>query len=104
MAPSHGSGIGSAGDPLAVSPSARPGSVGTLTNLLLLLAIGAGIVARCIAVPLYRAESGDEWGNTIAPFRILFEHGDPCPFGKRAQLNFSMRRSVATEGGDGSEG
>lgn len=39
----------------------------------------AGVVVRCANLPLYVPDTGDEWGNTIAPFRVLYE-ADPQTF------------------------
>jgi hypothetical protein len=48
--------------------------------LILLLVIVAGILMRMVGLPLYVPDSGDEWGNTVAPLRLLFERGDPNTF------------------------
>lgn len=49
-------------------------------QVVLFLVVVAGVVARLVGLPLYTPDSGDEWGNTIAPFRVLFEHGNPGLF------------------------
>jgi len=49
-------------------------------SVLLLGCISVGLALRCIGVWVYAADSGDEWGNTMAPLRMLFEHGDPVTF------------------------
>jgi 4-amino-4-deoxy-L-arabinose transferase-like glycosyltransferase len=46
----------------------------------LLAVVGAGVAARLADLPLYVADSGDEWGNTLAPLRILYAGGDPGTF------------------------
>lgn len=47
---------------------------------ILLVVVLAGMLARIGGVPLHVADSGDEWGNTMAPLRLLYEHGDPNVF------------------------
>lgn len=49
-------------------------------DVLLVLIVLAGIAVRGIGLPLHIADSGDEWGNMIAPLRLLYEHGDPNVF------------------------
>jgi uncharacterized membrane protein len=56
------------------------GGLAAVPQTILLLLIAAGVLARIVGVPLYTPDSGDEWGNTIAPFRVLFERGDPTTF------------------------
>ena len=51
-------------------------AVRTLTALALLGLIAAGVGARVVDLPTYVPDSGDEWGNTIAPLRLLYER-DP---------------------------
>jgi hypothetical protein len=46
----------------------------------LLLVVVAGFLIRVVGLLLYVADSGDEWGNTVAPFRVLFERGNPNAF------------------------
>jgi hypothetical protein len=51
-----------------------------ISQVVLLLIVITGIAARVIALPSYTPDSGDEWGNTMAPLRLLFERGDPGVF------------------------
>ena len=51
-----------------------------VVQMILLLVVVAGVYARIVGLPLYVADSGDEWGNTIAPLRVLFDRGDPGVF------------------------
>lgn len=51
-----------------------------VAQVVLLLVIVAGVLARVLAVPPYVPDSGDEWGNTMAPLRMLYERGDPNVF------------------------
>jgi Dolichyl-phosphate-mannose-protein mannosyltransferase len=66
--------------PTTKSPLRSVELAGAITDLLLLLFVVAGLVARVIGLPLHVADSGDEWGNTVAPLRLLYEHGDPNVF------------------------
>jgi hypothetical protein len=60
------------------------------TNALRLFAAGvqaglfvvvvAGVLIRVVGLLLYVPDSGDEWGNTVAPFRVLFDRGNPDTF------------------------
>jgi hypothetical protein len=43
-------------------------------------AVVAGVTARLVGLPLHVAESGDEWGNTVAALRVLYERGNPGAF------------------------
>src|SRR6185503_17235207 len=52
----------------------------TAVQAALLLVIVAGALIRVVGLLLYVADSGDEWGNTVAPFRVLFAHGNPNTF------------------------
>jgi hypothetical protein len=52
----------------------------TAIAIALLLLILAGIAARVVDLPAYVPDSGDEWGNTLAPLRLLHERGDPGTF------------------------
>ncbi len=54
--------------------------VNAIVSLALVAVILAGVGFRIVSFPEYIAESGDEWGNTIAPFRVLYEWGDPNTF------------------------
>ena len=54
--------------------------VGVVIQLVLLLVVVGGLLARIVGVPVYTPDSGDEWGNTIAPFRVLYERGNPGLF------------------------
>ncbi len=47
---------------------------------IFLVPIVYGVGLRVVGLPKYVAESGDEWGNAIASFRVLFELGDPNTF------------------------
>jgi len=49
-------------------------------ELVLAFIVVGGAAVRMVSLPLYTPDSGDEWGNTIAPFRVLFERGDPGTF------------------------
>lgn len=49
-------------------------------ELGLLLVVVAGFLMRVVGMFLYVPDSGDEWGNTVAPFRILLERGNPNAF------------------------
>src|SRR5690606_36635277 len=49
-------------------------------SLLLVAVIGAGAAARVHRVPSYVPDSGDEWGNTLAPLNILVDRGNPGTF------------------------
>lgn len=51
-----------------------------LLHSLLLAIIVAGVGARVAALPGWVPDSGDEWGNTVAPLRVLYEGGDPGTF------------------------
>ncbi|HSQ00463.1 MAG TPA: glycosyltransferase family 39 protein [Candidatus Dormibacteraeota bacterium] len=52
-------------------------AVRTVAALALLLVILAGLAARVVDLPTYAPDSGDEWGNTFIPLRMLYERGDP---------------------------
>jgi len=49
-------------------------------DVVLVGVIATGVAWRITAISTYVADSGDEWGNTIAPFRVLLEGGDPQTF------------------------
>ena len=49
-------------------------------QVALLLVVVAGVAARIAELPHYVPDSGDEWGNTVAPLRILYERGNPGGF------------------------
>ncbi|MBX3025702.1 glycosyltransferase family 39 protein [bacterium] len=49
-------------------------------ELALLAVVGGGVLARIVALPSYVPDSGDEWGNTITPLRVLYNHGNPATF------------------------
>ena len=51
-----------------------------LLDLALLAVIIAGLGARIAGLPTYVPDSGDEWGNTLTPLRILYEGGNPGSF------------------------
>jgi hypothetical protein len=57
-----------------------PTAARVATQTGLALAILAGVWARVAGLPLHVADSGDEYGNTVAPLRALYEHGDPNVF------------------------
>lgn len=46
----------------------------------LLVVVVVGILIRVVGLFLYVPDSGDEWGNTVAPFRILLDRGNPDTF------------------------
>jgi len=52
----------------------------TVAQLALLLVVLAGLAARLADLPTYMPDSGDEWGNTIAPLHMLYAGGDPGTF------------------------
>lgn len=54
--------------------------IARLLQLALLAVILAGLAARLVALPTYVPDSGDEWGNTLTPLRILYEGGNPGSF------------------------
>ncbi len=49
-------------------------------SLVLVAVILAGAAARLHRLPTYVPDSGDEWGNTLAPLNILVDRGDPGTF------------------------
>lgn len=49
-------------------------------QIALLAVVLTAIGARIVEVPHYLADSGDEWGNAIAPLRVLYERGNPGTF------------------------
>lgn len=49
-------------------------------NVALVSIVAFGAMIRILAVPGYLPESGDEWGNTVAPLRALYQWGDPETF------------------------
>jgi hypothetical protein len=51
-----------------------------LAQLALLAVALGGAAARIAALPAYVPDSGDEWGNTIAALRVLYERGNPGTF------------------------
>lgn len=51
-----------------------------VVELALLAVVVAGAMARVVALPSYVPDSGDEWGNTITPLRMLYNHGNPATF------------------------
>lgn len=51
-----------------------------LLDLALLAVILAGLAARIAGLPTYVPDSGDEWGNTLTPLRVLHEGGNPGSF------------------------
>lgn len=51
-----------------------------LLQIALLMVVLAGIGARIVEMPHYLADSGDEWGNAMAPLRVLYERGNPGTF------------------------
>jgi hypothetical protein len=53
---------------------------GAAIDAVLLLVVAYGVLLRVVGLPIYRAESGDEWGNTILPLRMLYEQGNPRSF------------------------
>jgi hypothetical protein len=49
-------------------------------DVLLLAVIVAGVGARIAALPGWIPDSGDEWGNAVAPLRALQQSGNPGLF------------------------
>lgn len=59
----------------------RPAAIARIVAALTLsLVIAGGVAARLADLPAYVADSGDEWGNTLAPLRLLYAHGNPGSF------------------------
>jgi hypothetical protein len=52
----------------------------TTVQATLFLVIVGGALMRMVGFLLYVADSGDEWGHTVAPFRVLYTRGDPNIF------------------------
>lgn len=63
------------------SPRLRASAVkSSLLDLVLLAVVVAGVGARVAALPGWIPDSGDEWGNAVAPLRALYERGNPGLF------------------------
>ncbi len=52
----------------------------SVADVCLLAVVALGIWLRLSSFPAYVADSGDEWGNTVAPLRLLHQVGDPGTF------------------------
>jgi hypothetical protein len=74
----------------------------TAVQAALLVVIVAGVLIRVLGLFLYMPDSGDEWVNTVAPFRVLFDRGNPNAFfhpsGKRPDRLRNARRVRADDG------